>query len=247
MTDLELRTKLEELGFHKQAILVYLSVLKNVQMNANSIAKDTGLPRSTVYLQTNNLIHQGLLASNLQNKTRYFTATPIKTLVDIAEKQLDTAQTLIPHLKELSHEAGISRPSTTLFVGKQAIRNVLDELLDYAKRHKETVFNINKKEMFELFPRFYSDWIKRRERMKIFTQIIAENDSKPHKDYSNTQWKEVHFLPKNFIYDGILKIVGDRILFISLDSKEVHAVQVDSPIIARMCRTLFQYMWSTTN
>lgn len=246
MTNKELITNLEKLGLHKQAISVYLAVVSHTQLNANDIARKTGLPRSTVYLQSEKLIHQGLLTSNIQNKTKYFTATSPQVLVNIAKSQLMTAESIIPSLRELSRESGITRPNTTLFVGKSAVRNTLNEFLLFASENETTIFSITHHDILKVFPRFFPKWIKKREQLKVPTQIISVQASSIDNSFKSTQHKEVHFLPANFSYEGAMKISGDKILFISLDPSNLHAVQVNSWIISKMCRSFFRYIWTTT-
>ena len=247
MTNSDLERNLKEIGMHEQAVRVYLSVVKNVQLNANEIAKETGLPRSTVYLQSDNLVREGLLSSSRQNKTRYFTATPPQVLLDAAQKRLTVVESLIPSLRELSRGGKVSKPSSVLFVGKKSVRNALEDLLLVAAKDGNSIFSITHHDILKVFPRFFPAWIRKREQLKISTQIIGVQDSKENTSFKPTPLKEVRFLPRNFSYDGAFKIAGDRILFVSLDPHNLYAVQVDSPIMSKMCRTFFRYMWETTD
>ncbi len=245
MTSKELQQHLLEIGFHPQAVLVYLSVLKHVQCSANDIAKDTGLPRSTVYLQVDNLVRQGILINYQHNKTRYVTAAPVQTLVDIAQKKLTVTTSLIPSLKELSRDTAVGKPLTQLFIGKNAIRNALEDFLSYAQEYKSTIFSITDNRIITLFPRFFPIWIQKREDRKIMTQIIATEGSRSSTGFISTKYKEIRFLNKNFTYEGIVKIANDRILFISLESKSPHAILIESKTISSLCLAFFRFMWQS--
>lgn len=246
MTESSIKSALGSLHIHPQAAEVYLSVLKNTQSNANEIARDTGLPRSTVYLQTENLVHQGLLVSAKQNKTKFFTAASPKTLVDIAKRQLETSESLVPSLQELAKNSRVQKPFTTLYVGKSAVRNLLEDFLLYAKEKKATIFSLTDSQVITTFPKFFPAWVNKRESFQVHTQIMAVTQENPGEVFLvNTKYKSIRFLPKSFEYEGMFKIADDKILFISLDRKNIYAVEVKSKIIARMCRVFFQYMWAS--
>jgi len=99
---------LEEYGLDKKEIRVYTSLVEKGELNAYSLAKITGIHRSTTYAVIERLISKGFITKIQKGEKTFYSAIEInQTIAKIKEKE-SILLSLIPEFEKIREE-GISK------------------------------------------------------------------------------------------------------------------------------------------
>ena len=121
---------LEEAGLTKNESIIYQTLLDLGPSLAGQIARKSGLHRRTVYDVAETLIQKGLVGYILKNNRRIFKAQNPKRLREILEEK---QKSLSPTIESLSqkYSSNKKREQTLFFKGKQALKTVFEDQLNY--------------------------------------------------------------------------------------------------------------------
>ena|SRR3989344_3881031 len=99
---------LKDYGLDEKEIKVYVSLVEKGELNAYTMAKITGIHRSTVYAIIERLLSKGFITNIQKNEKKFYSAIEIsKIIVKIKEKE-SLLLSLIPEFEQIREE-GISR------------------------------------------------------------------------------------------------------------------------------------------
>ena len=99
---------LEEYGLDKKEIKVYICLVEKGELNAYSLAKITGIHRSTTYAVIERLLSKGFISKIDKNNKIFYSALDVtQTITKIKEKEA-LLLSLIPEIEKISEE-GISK------------------------------------------------------------------------------------------------------------------------------------------
>lgn len=234
---------LRQFGLNDEESKVYLYLIKHTEATAFAIAKDTGIPRTTAYAKLESLKNQGLISSWKKNNVTYYTPESIKRLETILQEKQEILKQLLPELQSLSSSSGHD-PVVKLFTGIDGMKIVLEDMIDTMSKEKSKILCATAAAgLIDYLPRYFPEWLKRREKLGIFTKLIM-NES-PRKEIneifgSNAQ-RETRFLPANSPFKCTMDVYGNKVAFFSLESDKPYAVIIESPTISDMFRTFFLF------
>ncbi|NCD33172.1 MAG: TrmB family transcriptional regulator [Spartobacteria bacterium] len=97
---MDLTKNLETLGFTKTEALVYVTLVKHVQLNGSQVAKLTGMSRSTIYSALNNLYVKGHVVLASGETSTYLPKDPEVLIEQLKTEFTRSADAL---KEELSH------------------------------------------------------------------------------------------------------------------------------------------------
>jgi len=117
---------LTKLGLGKNEEKVYLALLKLKTASIKDIVTSSGTYRRTVYDALDGLIDKGLVSYLQMNKKRYFKAKSPDKLASMLKDKEDYLKSIMPSLMTMQPE-NPKMPQVEVFVGKKAMRNVLEE------------------------------------------------------------------------------------------------------------------------
>jgi len=128
--------ELEQFGLTKTESRVYISLLKLGSTSSGPLVKKTELHRATVYDVLKRLMEKGLVNFVIKGKTKFFEATKPEHFLDILdeekinlEKKEKSAKELVKELMKI-HESAQQKQEAHVFVGKKAVKTVLEEVLE---------------------------------------------------------------------------------------------------------------------
>ena len=99
---------LKDYGLDEKEIKVYVSLVEKDELNAYTIARITGIHRSTVYAIVERLLSKGFITNIQKDEKTFYSAIEIsKIIVKIKEKE-SLLLSLIPEFEKIKEE-GISR------------------------------------------------------------------------------------------------------------------------------------------
>lgn len=236
--------QLIQYGLSGREAKMYLFLIEHIEESAHTISKGTGIPRATVYLVLENLKKKGLVSVSKKNNVSYFMAESPKRLQKIIEEKLVLTDALVPYLQSLTHTHEPS-PSTKIYTGKEGLKVIFDDILETLEHKKiKQLQAITDSSLLHCLPKYLPDWIRKREKMGVFTQMISESDTE-EPIFKTNALREVRLFPPHVSLDCSIDIYGDKIACISIHEKEIYGEIIHSSTIANTIRQLFFVVWES--
>lgn len=231
---------LRELGLSEHESSIYLSLLKTGGATASSVAKDTGVKRTTVYALLKALAEKGFVTLYYRKNKQLFYAEKPERVVSYYEKKVKTFEAMIPSLESLSKKqisiAGI-RFIETLTELKKFYGGILDE---YKNKRYYIIGDAGAWEGLE--PEFFVQFRKNRAKANVHTQILLTNTSKTVNPEDKKLLREVKFLPKKYFFKSTIDIYKDKILIVSPELSSL-AVVIEIAAMTDIFKSIFEMLW----
>ena|SRR3989344_7127802 len=111
---------LQEIGFSKSMIDVYVALLELGPASLDSLSSKAGLPNSVVTRSLKSLMDRGLITFLKAGRDKQYQAVDPKHLLDYIDNKRRQIEDLIPEL-ELKQQSTKERKEVETFLGKRAI------------------------------------------------------------------------------------------------------------------------------
>jgi sugar-specific transcriptional regulator TrmB len=236
---------LESFGLTEPEARVYYSVLSLEDAPVDKIARHADTNRTSTYPILERLEAMGIV-SRLKKKGKivFIAASPNK-FIDILEERTEKIKEVLPDLKSLfSIQEG--RPSVQLFSGTEGLKTVLNGILEEATT--ELLVFSDGESFLKRIPGWTDEYLKKREKKKIKTRLVVtatkyniQAAKEAHIEKSNTK---IRLLPDAYdiAYSGF-DIYNKKVIFYSFDKQNV-AVVIESKIINKLMKTVFEILWN---
>ncbi len=211
---------LKELGLSEGEIKVYSAVLELGITGLNKIQEKTGIERRNIYDILNKLIEKGLISYTIEKGKRTYQCThPNKLLEEIKNKEdsLIELKKQMPQIKDLFK---LSKPKirAEIFRGNEAIKSLLNELLDYKESFWMGGSSFQK---YTAVPKglqlWFAHWMDRRVQKKhIMHDLVARGTHLKGLEPSNVKKHKKLFykycqLPKGMYGPMVIIIFGNKV------------------------------------
>jgi hypothetical protein len=159
---------------------------------------------------------------------------------------MSLADMLIPELRPYINKEQ-SSPNTKIYMGVEGLKTTFEDIYETLQKEKiKRLYAISGVKLFKILPKYLPDWIKRREQLGVFTQMIAERGDTPTSYTSNTS-RDVRFLPKGIMdLDCSIDIYGNKVACISMRDGEIYSAIIESTTITATLLQLFNLVWAST-
>jgi sugar-specific transcriptional regulator TrmB len=240
-------TTLKEYGFNEKDAKIYIYLLEHKDSLVYQIAKETKIPRTTVYASLEGLRHKNFASIFKKNNVAYWNAENPKRLVSAAEEKSKMINEILPNLESLFNKND-SNPNVKFYEGKESMKDVILNMYDYLHtRGIHEIYTISHPELFDNFPKLLPEFIKAREKLNIRTRLIAHHVAKTDTPvtYKTNSMRETRFLPEGFHFNCTMMIGGggDMAAIISFKDNVPYSVTIESPTIVNMFRQVFLFAW----
>lgn len=238
---------LKNLELTAEEIQVYLASLEAGNSTVLTLAQDTGIPRTTVYLLVESLEKKGLLILTILGKKKHYVPASPQELVTLAQKKQEqykqTAKELeknIPELQalyNLKHES----PKIRYYEGTEGIKKIYEETLSVEKIYVHCMTQ----EAHEIMGSYLDTYFTRVIRKMIYTQEIVSDsqlDREYQKEYTTSR-NEIICIPQKYITNTDYMIYGNCVSFITYKDKNPVGVVIEDPEIAHFERIKFTLLW----
>lgn len=236
-----------EYGLSEHEARIYCSTLALEEATVDKIARHADLNRTSSYPIFERLMKIGLVGQGKKNKKTVFKAVRPEKLLNLLEEKKENITAILPDLKAL-FDISRGRPNVSFFAGAEGLKTVLSDILNEAKE----VFILGEGESFiNAIPGWTEAYIKKRAGKHIKIKMILRAtdygvDSIKKIRESNSglnNYLQVRLLPEAYRIDySGFDIYNNKVVLYSFE-KDNHAVVVESPIIARMMKTVFEILW----
>ncbi len=245
---LNISQSLVSLGLDKREAELYTYLLKqpkNAELTVFLIAKNLGMPRSTVYLTLQGLEAKRLVSSYKKNNVlHYLTADPIRLTRDLEEKK-DLLTSLLPTLQNLSKDDTFS-PSVRTFTGAEGVRLVFDEIYNEKTLVGMEFHTISHPKLIQYMPKKFWKYMELKKKYNVHTKMLSSafTEKNTPKEYVTDEHRETRFLPTSFSFEGTFVIYSKKTALFSYKDDEVYSMIIDSPAITEMLDGIFMCLWN---
>ncbi|MES2623383.1 MAG: helix-turn-helix domain-containing protein [Patescibacteria group bacterium] len=247
-----INTQLAAIGLKDDETRTFLFLLEFPNQTAGTIAKKTGISRTSLYGYLKNLQEKGFITQSQKNGVKTFSTTS-KEKIDIAfdeqikeinqaKNALQDAFTEIQKGNKLS-----SNPKLQIFEGKKEMQHLTRDLLLHRNIESQSYWPI--KSMLEtLGDSFFKEFNKERVKRNIYIDAIwPEKQSVDMKKYpfmgtGGDFLREVRIAPKEIDFSMGYWIYGNKVSFVS-SKKSNFGFIIESQEFANMMASQFKVMW----
>lgn len=241
---------LKEIGLSDKEAQVYLAMLEIGSNSVSVIAKKAGLGRTTVYSVLEGLIKKRFVTFFEKNKLKYFAAEDPQQIQFLLEKksreaiqQKEQFQDLLPaFLKFTNRFQGM--PKVRYFEGLEGIKEIYEDTLKVGK-DKLAYSSIPDVENIGLQD-YIHNYLGRRVKMGMKVKAIFP-DTPQGRAF---QLQDARLLresrlvcPNTYKFRSEINIYGNKMAIMSLQSKFLHGVIIESPEIVETERSVFELAW----
>jgi len=223
---------------------VYLAALELGDALASEISLKSGLPRTLVYDILEKLERMGLVSHAVKNNTKYFRAADPRELLRILVEKREAVEEVMPQLRELQVEEGTKKPRVEVYVGKEGMKTVMDDILRSGV--KEFLSYGSSGSSFKVIPAFIAQWHRRRIRQGVEMRIIYNNTKQARervRSMPESMQKARHkFMPIDLESPTATMTYGEKVVIQSW-TKEPFAVMIESRELAENQRHYFEALW----
>ncbi len=229
---------LQPFGIDRKMESVYRSLLGLADAPATSIARRSGIKRTSVYHILQNLISLGLVSSYRERGVVRFVAEHPNRLKSFLERQTILAERVIPELeKEILKTR--QNPAIKLYEGKEGIKTMSEEVFKTKEKIILTVGSSSK--LIDFIGGTYG-FGKRRRGLGIFQRSLRF--LKDHSIDSPSRMHEVRILPNLFSFPCYMTIFGSSVSIIPFE-EPARGILIHDPAYAVMMKSFFEVLWNT--
>jgi len=237
----EIILSLERYGFTENEAAVYVFLLKRLEATAFEVAKETAIPRTTVYTILESLKQQGIISQFRKNNVAYFTPESPNRLVNLLNEKEEIIKSIMPQIRAISSRK-IDAPVAKLYVGRKGIKTGLEEILETIKEKKiKQIYATSQPDMLAYLPKYFPAWLKQREELGVFTKLILPYSARDF--LQSNRLREVRYLPEKFSFHSSVTICWDKMIFFSTQNDDPYCVSIESKSISEMFSQFFLFTW----
>jgi len=238
-------TILEKIGLTKNDRKVYLALLELGSATVSSLVKRIGLHRSYVYDILEKLIDFGLVSFTIKNNKKFFNIdNPEKILKVLENKEKEKKENkkeikkILPKLIA-KQEISIEKQEAKIFLGKEGIKSVLENIL----RTKKDFMGFGAEGKFkDIFKWYFDNWQKRRVKLGLKYKLIYNSKLKGKRPVKEQKLVEVRFLPKKYEFPATTIIYGNNIAIIVWNEDPIVFV-LESKKAVKSFLSYFEILW----
>jgi HTH-type transcriptional regulator, sugar sensing transcriptional regulator len=232
-------------GLSDKEVSVYLASLEIKKPTPQLVAKQTGMPRPSVYRILEELVEKGLMGKVEEGKRFMYVPEDPHVIVARLKLKAESVQSIMPELKNL---AAIyqNRPTMRFFEGEEGMKRVCDDVL---LTGEELLAFSSIEEIFEALPDYWPNFIKRRVQKKLFARIISPKGHKGMelKPLEKQEYRKIRFISESLakkigVIQGHVFIYKDKIAFLSFDSDKTSVI-IENAALAKVQKSLFEIAW----
>ncbi|MBP9691426.1 hypothetical protein KBD81_05095 [Candidatus Woesebacteria bacterium] len=243
------RKALCSLGLTPEEVTIYLASLEQGTTTALSLARSSGIPRTTVYLLLESLIQKKLISQTDEGaKKAYIPASP-EALITLAQKKKDEMQAAITSLRfdlpqlEAVYNQSHRKPRIMYYEGLEEVSKIYEETLkaDAIYLHRTS------QDGLACMGEYLTSYNERIGEHMIPTQEIV-SDTPQHlayqARYSNSR-NQIRTIPSRFSCGTDLVIYGQKIAFITYKDALPVGILIDDVEIAHFEHMRFIILWDS--
>ncbi len=228
------------LGFSDSEAVIYLTSLELGPSSVQDIAKKSKVSRVTTYAVIESLSKRGLMSFVDKGKKRLFVAESPERLVSFVQTHLKNMEATLKEVESSLQDLKLmqqgDKPVVKLFEGHEALKAIQDDLLKAEPKHIDEFGNLD--EIFRTYsPEEVRVFHAKIDKLKPKIRAIFSSKTQPVSSHS------VITLPSSFVFGGDVLVYDNKVALSTFRGKQI-SVLIESEEIARLMKTLMDYIWS---
>jgi sugar-specific transcriptional regulator TrmB len=236
---------LEDLGFSKNEVKVYISLLETGSATAGKIAEKSKVHRTNVYEALNRLIEKGVVSYIIKDGIKYFDANEPSSLIQVLKEKEEKLNQIIPELsvkKKLSEKRDVAH----LMEGIQGVKAVTEDILRCVEDGGFVLTFGCPRDISKRMKGFIDSYHRRRISKKITQIHIYNENAKERIAYLNKlPYTKADYLPKKYNSPATTTIYDNKVSFWIWDEIPL-VILIESKKMAEAYRRYFWLLWSLT-
>lgn len=237
---------LKLLGLSGNDYKVYESALRG-NLTAAQICSDTHIHRRNVYDCLNRLLKLGLLSYYVQHKKKFYIASAPEKILDILKEKKEFMLNIETRVKSKIGKLKLMRVeaknpfNVNVFIGREGLKNIYNDMLHTEKDY----IGFGPGRQLEKIMMFYlHNFVKDRVKRGIKIRQIYDESSRGHK-YTKSALSEVRYFPDEICSHAALRVYGNKVVIMLLDTKDPLAILIEKSEIADGYRKYFEVLWKS--
>lgn len=223
---------------------VYLACLERGSASTLEIARETKIPRSTVYGVVETLIQKDLLTRMNNARELRFSPQDPQRILERTRIAHETMKDVLPDLKGLFASRG-NRPKIKYVEGLEQIQSMYWEILKLPRLKQYDIIT-STPHFFQLGKSFAHEFMRARAKRNIRTRVIANESVEIRKlqKFVTEYLFEVKVVPDKLFphLSSFILILPDRVIFVGM--KDKIAVAIESNEIREPLQVMFNIIWN---
>ena len=237
--------ELKLLGLNDVDVKVYLSLLKLGIASASDIAKNSGIPRASIYDVLERLGKEGLVSYIVKDYKKYFSAASPETIIKNLDYTKNKIKNILPELEKIKNSS--QEPSKAeIFLGVKGLQTIMNTILE----EKEMFVLGASRKSAEVMPFFLENWHRERAKRKIKIKMIYYDTKEIRKSvegakrflHAETTF-ECKFLHSSYISPLMTIVFGDKLTLITWKKDNPSAILIESKDIAETYKQYILSLW----
>jgi predicted DNA-binding transcriptional regulator len=248
--------KLTSFGLSPIESRIYLSLIQNTDQTIVQIAKETKIPRTTLYEHIQSLIKRGLVEQIIRYKSQSFKAFPIDILQNLIvqeQKRVEHLGTTLTELKRelplLSERSSLPETQVRYYHGASGFRQMMMHSL-------EAVGEFNGYSEFGrahiVGQKFVEQWAEEVKKRHIIDRVITKRTKEIIAYLSETEQFHLRkeFQRTRFLDEKLFPITGDVTMYNNTFAAswwtkgEVVGVEIENPEFVKLQKSIFELLWN---
>lgn len=232
--------QLEELGLTHNEALTYTALLEIGETTTGAIVKKTSLHRVLIYDALERLIKKGLVSFVIKENRKYFQATDPDRLLDFIKEKEEIAKSILPELN-LKQKQAKTKQQVSIYEGVKGLKSVLQNMLkELSPNGNYCVFASGN--MADSLGPYYNIYQKEKEKNKIKSLIIYDEEFKNRKDILKITHGTIKFYPLTYFPTDTF-IYNNKVLIVIWNANPSFAILITNKQTAESYKKLFNVFW----
>lgn len=237
----------KSLGTTAKEMDTFLRLLELGAQPVSVIAKNIGIPRSTMYIVLENLKELGLVDEFERFGVKYFKCIPVHSIRDVIQtkkRNLEQTENMLEErlikLEKLESKLSIT-PKIRFYEGKEDAMKVYEQVL----REKTFLAFFNPSLVKKLMPEYHfkiPEMLKKH-RGKAKELLVSCSEALEYKKKYATEKHQIKILPPSIVFPSDTIICTDKMYMIAYGEKKISATEIISPSLVQSQRAMFELIW----
>ena len=236
------------LGLKKRETETFLRLLELGPQPVSVVARQAGIPRTTMYLMLDRLKKTQLVEEFERKGIKYVRCIPVRSISDVLrnrEREIQHTLTIleenITKLEALENTTSIT-PKVRFFEGREEVMKM------YAQITREPAFCafVDLESVRENMPEYYEiipDML--RERQGTARELAVDSPAaRRYRRKYHSKKHRITLLPSSLHFTSDIIICKDHFYMTAYGKEKISAIQITSSSLAQTKQVLFEKLWS---
>ncbi len=233
---------LRGIGFSESEINIYLALLKKGEAKAHDIAKQTGIPRTTIYGLLNGMIAKGIASSIVKEQATYFQAVDPQVIIRSWDEKRKQFQDIVPELLAIATSMG-EPASVVKYEGVQGIKSILQDML---REEKPIDHYGDLASLMNVLPYAFPSYIKERVKRKIPIRVICKEEKEHGSLLQNSkkEFRELRFVPQAYGFTSNIFIYAEKVAIMNIKHEPFTGIVITNKDFVNTQENFFALLWN---